>query len=103
MKPMILPTVLLAAALSASGCERISDAAFGARVRAYLIENPEVIEEAAIRLEEKRAETEAAEAQKVSAELLPHHRAAIERDARDYVANPNGKITVTEFFDYNCG
>ena len=56
-----------------------------------------------MRLEEKKAEAEAAEVQKVSAELLPRHRAAIERDARDFVANPNGKITVTEFFDYNCG
>lgn len=100
---MILICAVLAAALATSGCERLSDAAFGARVRSYLIEHPEVIEEAAIALEEKRAKGEEAEAQRVSSILIPRHREAIERDKRDYVANPNGKITVTEFFDYHCG
>ena len=34
--------------------------------------------------------------------LLPALRAALERDPRDFVANPNGKVTVTEFYDYRC-
>jgi len=103
---MILTACLMAAALATSGCERVSDAAFGARVKSYLLEHPEVIEEAVTKLEEKKAEAaeaEAAEAQKSAAASLPKYRAALERDARDYVANPNGKITVTEFFDYHCG
>ena len=33
---------------------------------------------------------------------LPALRAALERDPRDFVANPDGKITVTEFYDYRC-
>ena len=33
---------------------------------------------------------------------LPALRAALERDPRDFVANPNGKVTVTEFYDYRC-
>ncbi|MET0336426.1 MAG: DsbA family protein, partial [Caulobacter sp.] len=33
---------------------------------------------------------------------LAQHRQALERDPRDFVANPNGKITVVEFFDYRC-
>jgi protein-disulfide isomerase len=31
------------------------------------------------------------------------YRQALERDPRDFVANPNGSITVVEFFDYRCG
>jgi protein-disulfide isomerase len=34
--------------------------------------------------------------------LLPSLRPALEHDARDFVANPTGKITVTEFYDYRC-
>ena len=33
---------------------------------------------------------------------LPVLRAALERDPRDFVANPNGRVTVTEFYDYRC-
>jgi len=96
---MLIPSLLLAVALATGGCERLSDAAFGSKVRAYLLEHPEVIEEAAIALEQKKF----AEAQQASKVLVSRHREAIERDRRDYVANPNGKITVTEFFDYHCG
>jgi protein-disulfide isomerase len=31
------------------------------------------------------------------------HRTAIDRDPLDFVANPNGKVTVVEFFDFRCG
>ena len=40
--------------------------------------------------------------QKKAEASLPQLRAAIERDPRDFVANPNGRITVTEFYDYRC-
>jgi protein-disulfide isomerase len=36
---------------------------------------------------------------RVSSARLP----SIERDARDFVANPEGKITLVEFLDYQCG
>jgi thiol-disulfide isomerase/thioredoxin len=34
---------------------------------------------------------------------MTKYRQALERDPRDFVANPNGSITVVEFFDYRCG
>ena len=37
------------------------------------------------------------------AKRIETHRAALERDPRDFVINPNGKVTVVEFFDYRCG
>lgn len=82
------------------GCqqESLSDRAFGEKVRRYLVENPEVLREMAEALDKKEAE--AALSQKATA--LKKHRGALERDSRDYVANPGGKITVVQFFDYNC-
>lgn len=96
---MLIPGLLLVLALATGGCERLSDAAFGAKVRSYLLEHPEVIEEAAIALEERKY----AQAQRETQIQLSRHREAVERDKRDFVANPKGKITVTEFFDYHCG
>lgn len=91
--------VALSAALALSACQKQADAEFGAKVRAYLLEHPEVIEEAAIRLREKQV----LEAAKASATAVAKHRQQLERDPRDLVINPNGEFTVVEFFDYRCG
>jgi len=112
----IFRTAIAAAALAALlvACKPAADdakpskaeKAFGESVRAYLLAHPEVLEEVVVKLKEKR-ETEALQAQAGAHEdakrLIPQYRQALERDARDFVANPNGRITVVEFFDYNCG
>ncbi|MGH6992978.1 MAG: DsbA family protein [Caulobacteraceae bacterium] len=86
----------------AAACSRgADDQAFGERVHAYLMAHPEVIEEAASRLQAKAALEEQADLKKGEA-LIPRLREAIERDPRDFVANPSGRITVTEFYDYRC-
>ncbi len=95
-----LPIGLLAMVLA--GCQPGgSDAAFGARVRAYLLAHPEVIQESAQRLQAKYAADDAATMRNGRAQI-PRLRAAIERDPADLVANPNGRVTVTEFYDYRC-
>lgn len=86
-------------ALVLSGCQKLDDAAFGQKVRAYLLEHPEVIQEAVEKLQEKQQ----AEAVKAAQAGLAKHRKALEQDPRDFVANPDGGITVVEFFDYRCG
>lgn len=88
----------LSAVLALSACDKPQDAAFGERVRAYLLTHPEVLEEVAMKLNEKKQ----AEAIKASTAAIDKHRAALERDPRDFVANPNGKYTVVEFYDYRC-
>lgn len=98
-KPLPVLAALCASALALSACDRASDDSFGERVRAYLLEHPEVIEEAVQKLGEKR-EQEAAQA---AVSAIEANRAALEQDPRDFVANPNGAITLTEFFDYRCG
>jgi protein-disulfide isomerase len=87
------------AALALSGCQKASDDVFGQRVRAYLLEHPEVIREAAMKLDEN----ERVAAAKASTDAIGKYRAQLERDPRDFVANPDGKVTVVEFFDYRCG
>jgi protein-disulfide isomerase len=91
--------VLAAAALALSACDKPQDdKAFGERVHAYLLAHPEVIQEAADRLQAKQDAQAAAQTKAA----LAQYRPALERDPRDFVANPNGKITVTEFYDYRC-
>ena len=96
------PLLAIAAALAAgplAGCQQGDDAVFGRKVHAYLMAHPEVIREAANKL----ADNERMAALKASTEAIGKYRAALERDPRDFVANPNGRVTVVEFFDYRCG
>lgn len=87
------------AALSLAGCQKADDAVFGQRVHAYLMAHPEVIREAAQRLQQN----EQAAAAKASTEAIGKFRSQLEHDPRDIVINPTGKVTVVEFFDYRCG
>lgn len=87
-------------ALSLVGCGQANaDKAFGDKVHAYLIEHPEVLVEMSNKLQEKQA----AEKTKNAKGAINKYRQALENDPRDFVANPNGSITVVEFFDYRCG
>jgi protein-disulfide isomerase len=99
----LLTVAALAICLSACGKTpsqiASGDPAFEAKVRQYLLAHPEVIEEAMIKLQEQK---QLASAQ-VLAKRIETHRAKLERDPRDFVINPNGKLTVVEFFDYRCG
>ncbi len=103
---MTLPARILAlsgvaafAAVGLSACQKMDDTAFDSRVHAYLMAHPEVIREAAERL----AQNEKVAAQKASTDAIGKFRGQLEHDPRDFVANPDGKYTVVEFFDYRCG
>ncbi|MEM7320817.1 MAG: DsbA family protein [Pseudomonadota bacterium] len=74
--------------------------AFGAQVRAYLLENPEVILEAIQILEQQQA---AAEAQ-ADLSLVQENSDELFNDGYSWVGgNPDGDITLVEFMDYRCG
>ena len=72
----------------------------GQIIRDYLIKNPEVLREAIAALEVKEKEAAA-----VAATAAITERAEdIYRSDDDLVAgNPDGSVTMAEFFDYNCG
>ncbi|MBC6412054.1 MAG: thioredoxin domain-containing protein, partial [Hyphomonadaceae bacterium] len=62
-------------------------------IREYLLENPEIVREALTEL--KRREDMAA---------INAHRDELFNDRRDMVVGPDtAKVTIVEFFDYNCG
>ncbi len=76
------------------------DAAFGERVRAYLMANPEVIMEA-VGVLQQREDAAAAQADQ---DMLVSQTDALLNDGFSWVGgNPDGDITVVEFMDYRCG
>ncbi len=69
-------------------------------VREYLDKNPEVILGALESLRERQRQ----EARERGRQSLVDNRAALYEDADSPVAgNPDGDVTVVEFFDYRCG
>jgi len=104
LKPMAIIAALLGAtAVGATDLEAMSDAereAFRAEVRAYLMENPEVLMEAIDVLEQRQAVAEVMQDQV----LVAANSDAIFASPFDYVGgNPDGDITLVEFLDYRCG
>lgn len=64
-----------------------------------LLENPEIIEQAYQRLQELRQAQQAA----ATIQFIISRREDFEQDVNAPVlGNPNGDVTVVEFFDYNC-
>lgn len=74
--------------------------AFRAEVRAYLLENPEVLAEAIDVLQKREARAAAED----DAALVKANAKEIFDDGFSYVGgNPEGSLTVVEFIDYRCG
>jgi protein-disulfide isomerase len=72
---------------------------FEQKVRAYLLENPEVIVEAIERYQERKRAAEQGEAQAI----LKARADEVFRDPDSPVGgNANGDVTLVEYFDYNC-
>lgn len=75
-------------------------ALFRAEVRAYLMDNPEVIMEAVDLLQSREAEAQA----QADLNLVSDNASAIFDDGYSWVGgNPDGDITLVEFLDYRCG
>lgn len=72
---------------------------FDRRIRAYLLDNPEVIAEALQRLEDRERAAQASAAKSA----LKARADEVLRDPDSPVSgNPEGDVTLVEFFDYNC-
>ncbi|WP_050527326.1 DsbA family protein [Pseudorhodobacter aquimaris] len=101
----LLATTALALALAppAFAQSKLSDAEradFRAEVRAYLLEEPEVLMEVFAILEERRNSDAVAD----DLAMLETNKDEIFNDPASWVGgNPNGDITVVEFMDYRCG
>ena len=96
----LLLFIQTAAAVDVSKMTENQRAAFRAEIRAYLLDNPEVIYEAVDILQQRQAQTETQR----DLELVENNSAAIFADGYSYVGgNPEGDITLVEFVDYKCG
>ncbi len=87
-----LPLMATAACAQQSATE-LSKAEIREIVREYIMEQPELIEEALVAAEERRE-------MRVLTDLAPE----LYDDKRDVSMGPDdAKVTIVEFFDYNCG
>ncbi|GGB54481.1 outer membrane protein [Roseibium aquae] len=89
---MLLPAQATADELTKSDVETI--------VREYLIANPDIIADALTELDRRQREAE--EAARVQA-LTESADILFNSSRQAVLGNPNGDITLVEFFDYNCG
>ncbi|MEP3439447.1 MAG: DsbA family protein [Hoeflea sp.] len=96
----LLISVSTALPLPAAALDDSQKQEFGAFIREYLMANPEIIEEMSQALEIKK-ETES----RVMAQAaITDNKEAIFRAPEDVVlGNPDGDVTIVEFYDYNCG
>ena len=69
-------------------------------VRDYLMQHPEVLREALTELDRREKAQE--EASRVAA-VTGQKAAIFDSPHQAVLGNPNGKVTLVEFFDYNCG
>lgn len=96
---MILVATFALALPEQSLSQEISDDRIKALVAETLRENPELVLEALQALEARQAEAQAATA----ASVLSKERTTLERDPNaPILGNPDGDVTIVEFFDYNC-
>ncbi len=86
--------------LGASAQAAPDKSAIEAIIKDYLLKNPEVIQEAMVELERRQRDAEALAIKKITSDpksplyTSEHHTV---------VGNPNGDVTLVEFFDFNCG
>lgn len=69
-------------------------------IKNYLMENPEILRDAITELDAREKRAEAAAQKKAIAEVAGQLANGPDGFV---VGNPDGKITLVEFFDYNCG
>ncbi len=101
--PALLGLSLISTSAQALDLNALSDAEkaeFGAQVREYLLENPEVIIEAINILEQRNAATQ----EQADRDLVASNADELFNDGYSWVGgNPEGDITLVEFMDYRCG
>ncbi len=101
--PALLGALALAAPARALDLTQMTETErdlFRAEVRAYLMENPQVIIEAVNAMEQRNAEAQA----QADLTIVSDNAEAIFSDGFSYVGgNPDGDITLVEFMDYKCG
>ena len=92
-------TVPLAVPAGAQAFTDKQKAAIGEMIREYLMQNPDVIQEALVELDRRQKEQERVAIQGAIKDLQPLLTGA---EKNIVVGNPAGDVTIVEFTDYNC-
>jgi protein-disulfide isomerase len=69
-------------------------------IKDYLLKHPEVLQEAMAALDKKQQE---AEAEKARTTIKANNATLFNSPHQVVLGNPQGDVTMVEFFDYNCG
>lgn len=69
-------------------------------IKEYLLKNPELLQDVMSELEKRQA---MAEAEKHRAAVKEHAATIFNSPRQVNLGNPQGDVTIVEFFDYNCG
>ncbi|MEP3655054.1 MAG: DsbA family protein [Litorimonas sp.] len=105
MRPFLMTSIAAIGMMTASCAEagpttNMSKSEIETLVKEYILENPEIIRDAIIKLQEKEVLKE----QELNKESIVSAKDALENDPRDAsVGSEDAKVTIVEFFDYNCG
>ncbi|WP_407966055.1 DsbA family protein [Bartonella sp. C271] len=102
LKIQLLEDPAFLSKLSEKSTKNINDDYIRQIIRDYLLNNPEIMIEMQLILQEKFEQHRQQEVQK-QAEIIKLLEKEIFQSPYDAVlGNPNGKIVLVEFFDYNC-
>lgn len=100
LRSLLAVSVLSLAACTQAEATDMTKADIEEIVRAYILENPEILRDAQVALAQKEALAEVEQSKSAIAELSDQ----LLRDPRDYSVGPtDAKVQFVEFFDYNCG
>jgi len=95
--------LLVLGAAAPAGAQGFSDAQRGeieGIIKDYLMKHPEVLQEVMNELEKKQ---QVAEAEKGKAAVKENATTLFDSSHQVTLGNPQGDVTLVEFFDYNCG
>jgi protein-disulfide isomerase len=94
---LALPAAALAQAETFSAEQRQE---IGTVIKDYLLQHPEVIQDVMTELDKRQ---QAAEVEKHRAAVADNTAALFSSPHQVVLGNPQGNVTMVEFFDYNCG
>jgi protein-disulfide isomerase len=104
LRPLAVALVVLAAAVPTFAAAQLFSPEQRGEVekiiRDYLLKNPELLQEVIQEMERRQAQADADKHR----EAIKEHAEALFNSRRQVVlGNPQGDVTMVEFFDYNCG
>lgn len=102
---LVLATIGLVAALPVQAAQFTADQTTEIQsiVKSYLLQHPEVLRDAIVELDKREKQAEADAQKKALAQYAAPNSPLYDAPDAFAVGNPDGKITLVEFFDYNCG